>query len=204
MITDEDILDEPYDETETSGSGYGEEFSDETAFGTDIDTMATDNVPQAQAESTVKSKKMWQPYRNKLCSQLKELPSSGRFRYSNPSFFMQPDEETHHRRKVTQYVPRTSLELNKRHFETLCAIMILDADSVHWSEVESLVEQLGGSLEPTTGSIDRFYIPTAWSFPTTIHRPHRSKIGLPKAKALNVIFRKWGIQIARFRYVPHY
>jgi hypothetical protein len=209
VITDEDVLAsmagadisaESFERLNIESDPLEERLFDPSA----ASTSSRASPPKRAPKTTLRVKSWSVDPSHNLCGSLDSLPSSGRFHYVDPGFFLQAQPNPLNSRKMT-FVPRESVILNKRDFGTLCAISALDVSNIRWKDVEVLVEHLGGSLRPLSGrgSVHECYIPTRQSFRSTIHRPHTSKLYLAKAKSLKILLRKWGIDILKFKFLAN-
>ena len=158
------------------------------------DEIAPSDVEESIEEIIQEEKETPSPYHNEYCLRIDQYRHSV-FEFDEPSFF----KESKLIKGKSALVPRTSVILAGKDFEVLCKIAILGADSVRWTGVEHLIKSLGGTIRPTTGSINNVYIATEWSRPTAVHRPHSAKLGVPVSRALSILFKNWGIHIGKFK-----
>jgi len=82
--------------------------------------------------------------------------------------------------------------LNNKHKTTLKAIFEDPIRSdIRWSDIESLIEALGGVITQGNGSRVRFQI---GDIAATIHRPHpEPEISKSAVKTLRVKLREWDV-----------
>jgi hypothetical protein len=84
--------------------------------------------------------------------------------------------------------------LNNKNKKTLKAILEDPIRSdIRWSDIESLIEALGGVITQGNGARVRFRI---GDIAATIHRPHpKSEINKAGVKDLRVKLKEWGIDL---------
>ncbi len=101
--------------------------------------------------------------------------------------------------------PLAKLKLGYHEFNTLCTIMYLpkSARSMKIANVEKLVLKLGGTIEQTTGSIDRVFIPTFGARATTWHRVHGgNKLGTDFASGVKRVLMSFKVNPLDFMFLP--
>ncbi len=185
------------------------DFSQEIELAAEIEDQSQD-IPETvigvePSTSTMQPKKekgvkkVWYLHKSKYCDNIQQY-RKGKFYYSNSKFFKEP--VLNDKQKIIGYQPRSEVILNVKDFDTLCHInSVSTSANLRWSDVESLIRSLGGNIQPISGSKNNVWIPTQWSFPFVLDRNHGARLERNVGKAVYVLFRKWGIQIGRFKYV---
>jgi hypothetical protein len=123
------------------------------------------------------------------CSKLNRIHHSTKFEHQRPNQFFEMKSK-----RIRQ--PKESVILSFDDFSVLCRIHFahLRTHNVRMTDVETLVSHMGGSVLPTTGSIDRVFLPVYDSRMATWHRQHGGRtLGHRVSKGVRRVFRHYSI-----------